>query len=48
MKIRCNSATSAAAEALGGIPTVIAYGEIYEAMERGIVDGFLMTPEDWV
>lgn len=48
MKIRCNSATSAAAEALGGVPTVIAYGEIYEAMERGVVDGFLMTPEDWV
>lgn len=48
MKIRCNSATSAAATALGGIPTVIAYGEIYEAMERNVVDGFLMTPEDWV
>ncbi|MCI8506796.1 MAG: TRAP transporter substrate-binding protein DctP [Lachnospiraceae bacterium] len=47
-KLRCNSATSAAVEALGGVPTVIAYGEIYEAMERGIIDGFIMTPEDWV
>lgn len=48
MKIRCNSATSAAVEALGGVPTVIEYAEIYEAMERGVIDGFLMTPEDWV
>lgn len=48
MKIRCNSATSAAVESLGGVPTIIAYGEIYEAMERGVVDGFIMTPEDWV
>lgn len=47
-KIRCNSATSAAVEALGGIPTIVPYGEIYEAMERGLVDGFIMTPEDWV
>lgn len=48
LKIRCNSATAPAAEALGGVPTVIEYGEIYEAMERGVIDAFLMTPEDWV
>lgn len=46
--IRCNSATSAAVEAMGGVPTIVAYGEIYEAMERGTIEGFIMTPEDWV
>jgi TRAP-type C4-dicarboxylate transport system substrate-binding protein len=48
MKIRCNQPTSPVIKALGAVPTIIPYGDIYQAMERKVIDGFIMTPEDWV
>ncbi len=48
MKIRSNEPTSPAVKALGATPVIVPYGDIYQALERGVIDGFIMTPEDWV
>lgn len=48
LKIRANSPNAPAIEALGAVPIVIPSDDIIEGMQRNLIDGFLMTPEDWV
>jgi len=48
LKIRTMAANAPAIEALGAVPIVMPFSDIYQAMERGVIDGFLMTTEDWV
>lgn len=46
--IRCNQPLIPVVEALGATPAVIPYDEIYTAMERGTIDGFLACPENYM
>ncbi|MBA7531557.1 hypothetical protein ES705_23770 [subsurface metagenome] len=48
LKIRSNAPNAPAVEALGAVPVVIPFSDIYSAMDRGVIDGFFMTTEDWV
>lgn len=45
MKLRAGSGLGPALSALGAVPMILPGGEIYPAMERGLIDGFVwLTP----
>jgi TRAP-type C4-dicarboxylate transport system substrate-binding protein len=47
-KIRCGSTHFAAVKAIGAIPVSSPMSEIYSAMERGVVDGFVFPSGGWI
>jgi len=47
LKIRCGATHFGSVEAVGAVPVSTTMMEIYTAMERGIVDGFVFPPAGW-
>jgi TRAP-type C4-dicarboxylate transport system substrate-binding protein len=47
LKIRCGATFFGSVEAIGAVPVSTAMSEIYTAMERGMVDGFVFPPSGW-
>jgi len=47
-KLRCGSTHFAAVKAIGAIPVSTPMSEIYSAMERGVVDGFIFPSGGWI
>jgi TRAP-type transport system periplasmic protein len=47
LKIRSGATHFGSVEAVGAIPVTTPMGDIYTAMERGIVDGFVFPPIGW-
>lgn len=48
MKIRSNAPCAPVVDGLGAVATIIPFSDVYSSLESGVVDGFILCPEDIV